>query len=82
MNKFFKFFILAFVTLSVFSCAKYVDVETPEEAQEQNSKLTIKTRATDDAGELTDDKSEVSYPVNVYVFDDKEECVALMKHCF
>lgn len=78
MNKFFKFFILASVTLSVFSCAKYVDVETPEEAQEQNSKLTIKTRATDDTGELTDDKSEVSYPVNVYVFDDKEECVALM----
>lgn len=78
MNNFLKFFIFASVTLSVFSCAKYVDVETPEDAQEQNSKLTIKTRATDDAGELTDDKSEVSYPVNVYVFDDKEECVALM----
>ena len=78
MNNFFKFLIIASVTLSVFSCAKYVDVETPEEAQEQNSKLTVKTRATGDDGELTEDKSEISYPVNVYVFDDKDECVALM----
>lgn len=78
MKKYIKLLPLVVLTLLLFSCEKYVDIESTQGAKGQNSKLTIKTRATDNNGGLTEDKSEISYPVNVYVFDDADECVAIM----
>ena len=40
-----------------------------------NSKLTVRTRAGNDG--LGDETSKISYPVNVYVFNETGKCVSL-----
>jgi len=61
---------LATIVMTLTSCEKYVS-ETDETAvsKEANSTLRIRTRVAET------DNTEVSYPVNIYVFDSRGVCV-------
>lgn len=77
---FFMWLFLPFVSLVVMSaCSKDVSDEAlinQETVVDDGAKgrLTVKTRADGDSG---DDEGNVSYPVNVYVFDNAQHCVSL-----
>lgn len=68
--------LLLLTVLSVIctSCEKYTaDSENETVNKEANSTLTIRTRA---AASNIGDNTEISYPVNIYVFNSKNTCVA------
>ncbi len=72
-STYFRIYILTIVLLTMFSCEKFSDIENEENAV-TNSTLTIRTRVD---GNLDGDNPEVSYPVNIYVFDSRNVCVAV-----
>lgn len=69
------FAVLFFVTsLSLVSCEKYSEDES-ESNQEANSTLVVRTRAAAENGD--GEEAKISYPVNVYVFNSNDKCVAV-----
>ena len=72
----FKFLSLLFIAVTFSSCEKYNGVDEDFENKEANSTLVIRTRAAQVVG--AESEAKVSYPVNVYVFDDADRCVAVM----
>jgi len=69
------FAVLFFVTsLSLVSCEKYSEDEG-ESNQEANSTLVVRTRAAAENGD--GEEAKISYPVNVYVFNSNDKCVAV-----
>ena len=68
-HMFLKAMLWLLVPVSFFSCEKFSEDELFEN-KEANSTLVIHTRAA--AGE---NEGTISYPVNVYVFDESDRCV-------
>lgn len=68
---FFKAVLWLLVSVMFFSCEKFND-DGLSENKEANSTLVVRTRAAADDGGGT-----VSYPVNIYVFNDNDKCVAV-----
>lgn len=64
---------LLLAAMTLFSCEKFSDDENLGDA-EANSTLVIRTRA---AMAQVDEDAKVSYPVNVYVFNSSDACVAV-----
>ena len=58
------------------SCEKYAVYEGPG-VEEPNSMLVVRTRAALSDGAEPQEQAKVSYPVNVYVFDEVGKCVEL-----
>lgn len=65
---------VAFFTLV--SCEKFSD-EEDFESKEANSTLIVRTRAAANDGTESGTESIISYPINIYVFDESNECVAV-----
>lgn len=65
---------VAFFTLV--SCEKFSD-EEDFESKEANSILIVRTRAAANDGTESGTESIISYPINIYVFDESNECVAV-----
>ncbi len=65
--------LLLLAAMTLFSCEKFSDDENLGDA-EANSTLVIRTRA---AMAQVDEDAKVSYPVNVYVFNSSDACVAV-----
>ena len=70
MKTFTRMLLLAAV-MTLFSCEKFTSDEVIENA-EANSTLVIRTRAA--MSQVTED-AKVSYPVNVYIFNESDACV-------
>lgn len=74
-TKLLRTFLLLAGILTCFSCEKYSEDDESFESKEANSTLIIRTRAAaDNETDGTDASSEISYPINVYVFED-DKCV-------
>lgn len=73
-HKLFKMPVLLVAVLALFSCEKFTEDEAFG-GKEANSTLVVRTRAAQ--GDAAGTEGEVSYPVNVYVFDDADACVAV-----
>lgn len=74
-TKLLRTFLLLAGILTCFSCEKYSEDDESFESKEANSTLIIRTRAAaDNETDGTDASSEISYPINVYVFKD-DKCV-------
>lgn len=71
-HKLFKMPVLLLAVLALFSCEKFTEDEAFG-GKEANSTLVVRTRAAQ--GDAAGTEGEVSYPVNVYVFDDADACV-------
>ena len=67
---------LLVAVLALFSCEKFTEDEAFG-GKEANSTLVVRTRAAQ--GDAAGTEGEVSYPVNVYVFDDADACVAVQQ---
>ena len=65
---------LFLIALSFCSCEKFSDDEAYE-AKDANSTLVIRTRAAYAEGTGEESPGEISYPVNVYIFDNSGKCV-------
>lgn len=65
---------VAFFTLV--SCEKFSD-EEDFESKEANSTLIVRTRVAANDGTESGTESIISYPINIYVFDESNECVAV-----
>ena len=63
--------VLLFV-VSLISCEKYTAVDEFDN-KEANSTLIIRTRAV--TAEEAEGEAQISYPVNIYVFNDNDRCV-------
>lgn len=63
---------LLVAVLALFSCEKFTEDEAFG-GKEANSTLVVRTRAAQ--GDAAGTEGEVSYPVNVYVFDEADACV-------
>lgn len=75
-HKLFKMPVLLLAVLALFSCEKFTEDEAFG-GKEANSTLVVRTRAAQ--GDAAGTEGEVSYPVNVYVFDDADACVAVQQ---
>ena len=75
-HKLFKIPVLLLAVLALFSCEKFTEDEAFG-GKEANSTLVVRTRAAQ--GDAAGTEGEVSYPVNVYVFDDADACVAVQQ---
>lgn len=75
-NKFLKTLVLLIAVLALFSCEKFTEDEAFG-GKEANSTLVIRTRVAQ--GDAAGTEGEVSYPVNVYVFDEADACVAVQQ---
>lgn len=75
----FSFVLLATTGLTLYSCAKDVSVIDDEEQTESTGRLVVRATAAGANSGSTDEqeKAEVSYPVNLYVFDSAEKCAAV-----
>ena len=73
---FFKFIMLLTAAVCSTSCEKYV-VDEESGVEEPNSMLVVRTRAALSDGTEPQEQAKVSYPVNVYVFDEGGKCVEL-----
>lgn len=75
-NKMLTVMMATMATILVASCSKEIDIEADEGSgtteEKANSTLIVKTRSVSDGTE----ESTVSYPVQVYVFNNKGTCVA------
>lgn len=69
---------LFLIALSFCSCEKFSDDEAYE-AKDANSTLVIRTRAAYAEGTGEESPGEISYPVNVYIFDNSGKCVEVSK---
>lgn len=67
-------FLLLFMAVSFFSCEKFSDDEVFND-KDANSMLVIRTRAAQVEG--AEGTAKISYPVNVYIFDESDRCVYL-----
>lgn len=67
-------FLLLFMAVSFFSCEKFSDDEVFND-KDANSMLVIRTRAAQVEG--AEGTAKISYPVNVYIFDESGRCVYL-----
>ena len=75
MKDFLKLFLIFTASVMLASCEKYTsDSEEGQGSKEAASTLTIRTRA---AAAVPEDGTEISYPVNIYIFNSKNTCVAL-----
>ena len=75
MKDFLKLFLIFTASVMLASCEKYTsDSEEGQGSKEAASTLTIRTRA---AAAAPEDGTEISYPVNIYIFNSKNTCVAL-----
>lgn len=69
--------LLLLMAVSVFSsCEKFNEDEVVEN-KEANSTLIVRTRAAANDGTESGTESIISYPINIYVFDESNECVAV-----
>ena len=69
--------LLLLMAVSVFSsCEKFNEDEVVEN-KEANSTLIVRTRAAANDGTEGGTESIISYPINIYVFDESNECVAV-----
>lgn len=71
-HKLLKASALLVAVLALFSCEKFTEDEAFG-GKEANSTLVVRTRAAQ--GDAAGTEGEVSYPVNVYVFDEADACV-------
>lgn len=62
---------LVITSMLLFSCEKYDDGDNTSGDSEANSRLVIRAMAPE-----SEDKAEVSTPINIYVFDKSDLCVA------
>lgn len=76
MKNILKTTLLLLFATSLFSCEKFNDEEAFED-KDANSTLVIRTRAAQAEG--AEGTAEISYPVNIYVFDDADKCVDLVQ---
>lgn len=76
MKNILKTTLLLLFATSLFSCEKFNDEEAFED-KDANSTLVIRTRAAQAEG--AEGTAEISYPVNIYVFDDADRCVDLVQ---
>lgn len=76
MKKILKTTLLLLFATSLFSCEKFNDEEAFED-KDANSTLVIRTRAAQAEG--AEGTAEISYPVNIYVFDEADRCVDLVQ---
>ena len=76
MKNILKTTLLLLFATSLFSCEKFNDEEAFED-KDANSTLVIRTRAAQAEG--AEGTAEISYPVNIYVFDDANKCVDLVQ---
>ena len=67
-------FLLLFMAVSFFSCEKFSDDEVFND-KDANSMLVIRTRVAQVEG--AEGTAKISYPVNVYIFDESGSCVYL-----
>lgn len=75
MKKIIKLFLLLTASVILASCEKYVsDSDEEPGGKEAASTLTIRTRV---AAASAEDGTKISYPVNIYIFNSKNTCVAL-----
>ena len=75
-KKSFKLIMLLTAAVCSTSCEKYV-VDEESGVEEPNSMLVVRTRAALSDGAEPQEQAKVSYPVNVYVFDEGGKCVEL-----
>lgn len=69
--------LLLLMAVSVFSsCEKFNEDEVVEN-KEANSTLIVRTMAAANDGTESGTESIISYPINIYVFDESNECVAV-----
>lgn len=71
---FFYLILLVIASVVSVSCEKYNDNDA-EINKEANSRLTIRTRAAANVEET--EKAEISYPVNIYIFNSSNACAAM-----
>lgn len=76
MKNILKTTLLLLFATSLFSCEKFNDEEAFED-KDANSTLVIRTRAAQAEG--AEGTAEISYPVNIYVFDEADRCVDLVQ---
>ena len=62
------------MAVSFFSCEKFSDDEVFND-KDANSMLVIRTRVAQVEG--AEGTAKISYPVNVYIFDESDRCVYL-----
>lgn len=74
MKQTFQLLLFCVAALSLTACEKCI-IEESSVADDESSKLFISTRAAA-ANDGGDADGEISYPVNVYVFDEDGACVA------
>lgn len=74
MKQTFQLLLFCVAALSLTACEKCI-IEESSVADDESSKLFISTRAAA-ANDGGDADGEISYPVNVYVFDEDGTCVA------
>lgn len=75
-NVFIKAVMLLFAVITFVSCEKFNEDEVVEN-KEANSTLIVRTRAAANDGTEGGTESIISYPINIYVFDESNECVAV-----
>lgn len=75
-NVFIKAVMLLFAVITFASCEKFNEDEVVEN-KEANSTLIVRTRAAANDGTEGGTESIISYPINIYVFDESNECVAV-----
>lgn len=75
-NVFIKAVMLLFAVITFASCEKFNEDEVVEN-KEANSTLIVRTRAAANDGTESGTESIISYPINIYVFDESNECVAV-----
>lgn len=75
-NVFIKAVMLLFAVITFVSCEKFNEDEVVEN-KEANSTLIVRTRAAANDGTESGTESIISYPINIYVFDESNECVAV-----
>ena len=69
------FNLLAVISVFVISACEKNVIDEAVDYKENDSKLTVLTRASGDDNA----SGEISYPVNIYIFDNEGKCVALDK---
>lgn len=75
-NVFIKAVMLLFAVITFASCEKFNEDEVVEN-KEANSTLIVRTRVAANDGTESGTESIISYPINIYVFDESNECVAV-----
>lgn len=73
-NNFLNLMLFIMMAFSFFSCEKFNEYEDIDNNKEANSVLIIRTRASTETNE---ENTEISYPVNIYVFDENDACTGV-----